>query len=118
MASAFPTLSKKPSLPLPKKPLDSDIKSEFESGYEAARTRYTRDLFEYEVNYPVLIEADKVLLEAHISEVKSTVIFNWTHPIENTTIPVRYFKRPEIIPVGKFADGTIYYTTKFTLRMV
>lgn len=112
----FPTLSRKPSFPIAEKPLDTDSKSSFEGGYEQGRVRYTRNLFEYELDYPYLTAADAVLLKAFRDLVKSTAIFNWTHPIDNVTKEVRFVKRPEIVAAGR-AGGGIYYTTKFTLRM-
>ena len=114
---AFPTLTRKPSFPLPKKPLDTDLKSGFEGGYEQARPRYTRDLFEWDVKYPFLLAADKSSLETHVAAVKSTVIFTWTNPDDGQTYNVRYLKRPEIVLAGKLGNGEKYYATEFTLRM-
>lgn len=114
---AFPSLSKKPSFPIEKKPLDTDLKSSYEAGYQVARPRFTRDLFDYTLTYPLLLEADMLLLEAHIASVKSTVIFSWVHPERGTTHNVRYQERPTLKLVGKLGDGvTPYWSTEFTLR--
>lgn len=110
----FPTLTVVPVFPIPKKPQDTDVKTTYEGGYVSGRCRYTRDLFDYELTYPLLFEADMLALEAHIAIVKSTVIFQWIHPERGTTHNVRYLERPEIVLTG--STGTRkYWSTTFTL---
>lgn len=92
---AFPTLSVNPDYPIEEAKIPSSIKSNFESGHQLARSRFTRDRNIFQLNYRLLSNADKLLLAAHMDEVKDVDSFTWTHPISATSYTVRYETIPQ-----------------------
>lgn len=116
-APAFPTLSKNPSSILPR-PLDNTIKTGQEAGLPITRRRWTRTLYEFEVEYYGVTEADIESLFDITSGFYSTVechtIFTWENYLDSTTYNVRFKS-----PVEYVRDVRNYRSigVKFTLEM-
>ena len=92
---AFPNLSVQP-YPIKESRDDSTIRYEFEGGYEHTRARYTRVRKIFTLEYHLLPDADKVLIENHVNSVSGGAdSFDWTHPKTSTVYSVRYSKLPE-----------------------
>ena len=92
---AYPTLSTNPSFPLDEGRIVSSIKSNFEAGYVLARARHTRQRKTFKVNYILMSDEDKVLLEAHIDSVLDITPFTWVHPKTSVSYTVRYQSVPQ-----------------------
>lgn len=109
---AFPVLSCGPDFSLPKKPLQNTISSGYEGGYEQKRKRFSRQIYEWPQKYPVLIAADRALLQAHIDNVGAVTIFSWTDP-DGVVRNVRFVEVPEIAKAGPN-----HWSCEFTVREV
>lgn len=106
----YPTLSINPSS-IKYTPEDSTIKSDFEAGYVQTRQRHTRRRMTFPIEYELIHDADKDLLEAFdITVSGGTLSFNWTDPLTSTVYIVRFEKSPEY----DFVTYT-YWKTSFVL---
>lgn len=113
---AFPTLSKNPSS-ITARPLENVIKSGPEAGIPMTRKRWTRNLFEFDVEYYALNVTDMGLLfhptTGFYQSVGCHTIFTWTNYLDSTTYNVR-FKSPVEYPSD--VRHTRAFDIKFTLE--
>ena len=93
--SDFPNLSIPPDFPVEEVPEKTGLVSNSEYGYVHGRKKYTLQRKRFRIKYSALPNSDKALLESHFEEVDIAVAFNWTHPLSQETIQVRYVDAPE-----------------------
>lgn len=91
--TAFPTLSRAPSLPLDPDGEIEDVilRSPMEAGYEQTRPKTTRARRIFGLNYRALGNADVTLLRTFETTTlrNGADSFTWTHPLSGTTYTVR-----------------------------
>jgi hypothetical protein len=113
---SFPTLPVSPSLPLPQEAIDMTIRSQSDGGYVQTRRRTTRTLHSFgPIKYSVLLQSEKVAIEALDTTMGGWGIFSWTHPKDGTTHNVRFAEngRPKFELVSPVA-----WSCTFTLQEV
>jgi len=86
---SFPTLTRNPSM-IDEKSTVNIISNQFDGGYKQVRERFSRDIKNFTVTYPVLDEADKNLLLAHYDTVRASTPFSWTNTDTLIAYTVRY----------------------------
>lgn len=91
--SSFPTLSMNPSYPLsPDGELeDAVLRSQFASGYEQTRPKFTRARRKFGVLYSAIPDADVAAIKTfELTTIKNgSGAFYWSHPITAATYQVR-----------------------------
>jgi len=119
----FPILSVAPTT-LEETIENSSINSEFESGFELVRSKFTRDRATFDISYEVLQKDDKDLVIDFVRTVRGAEAFTWanhdqpipaTNPVEYTTYIVRFSQFPTIPAVGGMYQ---IYNLTFQLREV
>jgi len=90
--TAFPTLTAKPLatnwIELPSS--DSTIRSETDGGITLSRARFTSKLKKWNINYPIISQADKILLENFERTINfGADSFTWTNPQDSLIYEVR-----------------------------
>ena len=110
---AFPTISKKPIMPLDFTREDSVLRSETDGGYVMTRPRFTRSRAIITVGYESLPDAEAYAIDDFyvIDCANGSAIFQWTHPTRNTVYNVR-FKEP--VKISHTSYG--YCDVQFTLE--
>jgi hypothetical protein len=89
---AFPTLSRGPKS-VTMTPVDNTLRTPTDAGYVQTRSRYTRQIYDFDVSY-LLTAADRTLMLAHDASVQGSTIFTWVY--KSVTYNVRYTKRVQI----------------------
>jgi len=113
--ATYPTLSIPPSYPINETIEDSTISSNFETGWEQTRPRFTRSRRTWQINYENLLYVDKKLLEDFVNDDvrQGADYFTWTHPVTSEVVTVRFKPAPTY-------NNTIltYWQVSFSLREV
>lgn len=81
---------------------DSGMVTKMEGGYVVSRAKHTRAPRKtFKTGYSSILNADRVLLMNFYATVRgSSVVFNWTDPIENVVYAVRFASQPVFKYVG------------------
>ncbi len=110
----FPTIAA-PRYPLEYTFEDSVIRSQFESGVEQTRNRFTRRRNGYLLKWSRMSSTDWASLETFFVTTTSggALSFNWTHPLTSVTSEYRFTAPPtvELIDSG-------YYQVQISIREV
>jgi len=110
--AVFPVLSIAPSK-VEQTYEDSTIRSEFESGFELTRNKFTRDRSTFAVEYEHMQRIDKDILVAFLKEVRGSTAFDWTNPDDGLSYQVRFSSFPTIPAVaGMFGIYSISFEIK------
>lgn len=99
----FPVLSISPSYDFDDEPIDSSIVSQSEANYKQARPRVTRPQRKFsKITYPVLLAAEKLILQNFDQQVGSWTPFYWPHPLTGVIYVVIFSKasRPKFTAIS------------------
>lgn len=90
----FPTIAA-PNIPIKITTDDPAIRTDAEGGYEMTRPRYTRIRKTFGLEWVALTNADYLLLKAHYEAMGGgSDMFNFTSPIDGSTVHVVRFNKP------------------------